>query len=117
MSWNYRVVKHKDKSDEEWYGIHEVYYDKKDKPDMISEDPIDARGMTLDELKSDLEMMLRAFDKPVVVYEDFLKEIMGEFPDCHGFRAGNLITFDGGVSWRKWEDVEKEMMDKFHVTD
>jgi hypothetical protein len=107
MSWNYRVVKHTDKG-EEWYGIHEVYYDKKDKPDMISEDPIDAHGMTPDELKSDLDMMRQAFDKPVVVYEDFLKEIMGEFKEFHGdFWVGEKPTNKGVLYDPEAEGIAK----------
>jgi hypothetical protein len=70
MSWNYRITKHTDKG-EEWYGIHEVYYDKDDKPEMISENPIAAHGLTVDEIKSDLDMMRSAFVKPIVNYEDF----------------------------------------------
>ena len=70
MSWNYRITKHEDKG-EEWYGIHEVYYDKDGDPDMISENPIAAHGLTVDEIRSDLDMMRQAFDKPVVNYDDF----------------------------------------------
>lgn len=49
MGWNYRVIYHKptiaiiggkEFPQEEWYGIHEVYYDKKDEADGYAIPPI-----------------------------------------------------------------------------
>lgn len=37
MTWNYRVVKYLDGSG---YGLHEVYYDKENKPWAMTTDPI-----------------------------------------------------------------------------
>lgn len=67
MSWNYRVVKHEDEH-EVWYGLHEVYYDEEHNPDGFSEKPIDPRGTTVEELRGDIDLMLQAFNRPVLDY-------------------------------------------------
>jgi hypothetical protein len=65
--WNYRVVEK-----DGYYGIHEAYYDdKKDKPHSITKNEVSPFGETLDELKSSLQMVSEALDKPVLHYEDF----------------------------------------------
>ena len=67
MSWNYRIVKKDD-----CYGIHEVYYkdDGTMETRMVSVDPMDPHGETIDELKKDFELMKGAFGKPELNYED-----------------------------------------------
>ncbi len=72
--WNYRVVRKAyppDINGERDYilGIHEVYYDENGKPDMVTEERMDAHGETLDELREDLAHMLLALDKPVLEYD------------------------------------------------
>lgn len=69
MDWNYRVVKREDKG-QEWYAIHEVYYDEQGKPEMITESAISPSGETIDEVRRDLEYMQRALTKPAVNYVD-----------------------------------------------
>lgn len=67
--WNYRVVKtiaHGITS----YQVHEVYYTD-DKPIAVTESSIAAYGETVDELKADFELIMKAFDAPVLNYEDF----------------------------------------------
>ena len=67
MSWNYRVVKKTDsKSKTVWYNIHEVYYSKDGSIDAWSENPISPHGDTPEELKIDLELMMAAFNHPVL---------------------------------------------------
>jgi len=36
MSWNYRIVRYADGTG---YGLHEVHYDKKGKPESMTEEP------------------------------------------------------------------------------
>lgn len=69
MSWNYRVVKRK-RMGEEWYAIHEVYYDAQGTPETATELAIDPGGNTLDELRSELEHMLKAVSEPVLNYDE-----------------------------------------------
>jgi len=97
MGWNYRIFKHTDKNPNHekgsditsesfvWYGIHEVYYkdDNSDDTDeneidLISSDPINPHGQTVEDLKSDIDLMLEAFDKPVLDYNDLLDKLKHE---------------------------------------
>lgn len=73
MHWNYRVVRkeylHIDGSVEEYFGIHEVYYEDDNSGMSATENPIAPDGETIDELKSTLTLMLEAFNKPVLDYD------------------------------------------------
>lgn len=68
MSWNYRVIKHKtntgnpdlDKLDPEWFGLHEVYYDKDGKIEGWTEEPVNLCATDLKELREDVKMMFDA---------------------------------------------------------
>lgn len=76
MAWNYRVVRKnvymgKTIAPEVQFGIHETYYNDKDEPTAITTDHMRPYGETLEELKSDLEKMVAALDKPVLNWEDF----------------------------------------------
>ena len=62
MSWNYRVIKHRAPNGEEYYGLHEVYYDQHGKIKLWCERPEDA-GETLDELISSLRLQLEAAER------------------------------------------------------
>lgn len=76
MTWNYRVIGRKvegfGEDDHEELGIHEVYYTRSGKPQMYSESPIPPVGGSIKELRSDLQRMLLALDKPVLTAEDFV---------------------------------------------
>jgi len=75
MVWNHRIVKrvyHHASGDETTYQIHEVYYDEiGSEPTNITLDPIAPLGETVEELKEELNRMLRALEHPVLNYEDF----------------------------------------------
>lgn len=66
MYWNYRIIEkyHKD-TDSTTYHIHEVFYDSKGNIEAWTE-PIEPMGETLEELRSDMNLMLLAFEKPVL---------------------------------------------------
>lgn len=70
MTWDYRVVK-TISNGEEYYSIHEAYYNEEDQASSITEDPVEAFGNSLEELKLDLERMLEALNKPVLIGKDF----------------------------------------------
>ena len=88
MSWNYRVVRKKYPSQKldsgvrikgyVTYGIFEVYYNSRDKPYLVTVDPVDPFGENLQELKACYEMMAEAFTKPVLKYEDFTAKRSGQ---------------------------------------
>lgn len=71
MSWNYRIMKHVGRSpnNEEYLGMHEVYYDKDGKPNGYSSEP-SFIGENLDELKWVLERMGEAVAKPILTEAD-----------------------------------------------
>ena len=77
MSWNYRVIKHKNTKEsihagenEYWYGIHECYYNEDDKIWGWTEDSIRPFGDTLEEITDALKLMTLALEKPVLDEED-----------------------------------------------
>jgi len=75
MAWNYRVVRKnvymgKTITPEIQFGIHEAYYTD-DIPTAITTNHMPPYGETLEELKSDLEKMVAALEKPVLIWEDF----------------------------------------------
>jgi len=71
--WNNRVMHQTFKSaggSEEWYQIHEVYYDKDGNIDGYTKDAIAPGGNTIDELRTELERMLKCLDKSVLEYQE-----------------------------------------------
>lgn len=72
--WNYRIIESPaERGDERYYGIHEVHYEG-DKPWGYSEHPTDVVWGSEEGLEAGKEMltsMLKAFDKPVLMLEDF----------------------------------------------
>ena len=69
-TWNYRIVKTKGSLYDE-YEIREVFYDEIGNPTFCIDEPSCPYGETIEELKEDYELMKKAFDKPVLNYEDF----------------------------------------------
>jgi len=75
MTWNYRVVKKRYEDTElVFFGIHEVYYDEEGKPNLVTQEPIDVSGESVEDLLDIYETMKEAFRKPVLLYEDFCEE-------------------------------------------
>ena len=73
--WNYRVIKTYYKDYKEWsYGVHEVFYDKKGNPILVSVDEIGCHAGSLREIKKDLKLYVAAFDKPVLDMKIFEKK-------------------------------------------
>lgn len=74
MSWDYRVIRDKDICEEYFYAIHEVHCDE-DK-DITgtrlswTEQPCNPVGASRKDLVKDLELMLRAFEKPTLDMKD-----------------------------------------------
>lgn len=70
MTWNHRLFKRRikhlaDKSTETFYSIREVYYNSKHMPDGYTAEDISPGGNTVDELREELVMMLKATYNPV----------------------------------------------------
>jgi len=96
--WNYRIVRHRDplpkymslKKNEqfrkdyhpeefiEWYGIHEVFYNDKGKPKMMTEEPIiTSDTFTKSEYNRVLKWMRQAINRPVLDFKT-RKEVSDE---------------------------------------
>ncbi len=71
MSWNYRVIKFCRLGLEEYFEIHEVHYDKDDKPTSYTESASDIVSESLEGIQWHLDRMREALDKPVLTPEDF----------------------------------------------
>lgn len=69
--WDYRVVRKKQQNGEIVFGIHEVYYDKHGNPEYCSNSSMEPSGESVRQLHSDLHFMAKAFNKPILKYEDF----------------------------------------------
>jgi len=67
MSWNYRVVKGKCDDGEEYFGIHEIYYNDDGSIRLVSEDQQPVAAETLEDVKSVLQMMLDCLSKDVLI--------------------------------------------------
>jgi hypothetical protein len=66
--WNYRVVKTVDEvTEEEYLGIKEVYYDPVGAPMGYCDS--DISGESLQEIRSTLELMMSALDKPMLNFD------------------------------------------------
>ena len=66
MTWNHRVTK-ATVDGETVYEIREVYYDLPDSDGIgWTQNASTPYGQTLDELRTDLQRMLEALDKPVI---------------------------------------------------
>ena len=65
MSWNYRVMQHSEESDDEYFAIHEAYYNDVGEPDGYTEHPVTVLGASIEELRLILERMLECLAKPI----------------------------------------------------
>jgi len=65
MSWNYRIVEACE-FDYSIFTVREVYYNDDGSIKSISETGITPYGETKGELREDINLMLKAFDKPVL---------------------------------------------------
>ena len=77
--WNNRIVKH-EKDDTVWYAVHEVFYNDNGGINGYTEDPITILGETVEDVKSQLEMITKDIEKHEVIdastvkFEDWYNE-------------------------------------------
>jgi len=65
MRWGYRLLKTKD-GDDDFYQIHEVYYNEKGKVDGWTANAVTVGGHSKTEVKWVLEQMLEAINKETI---------------------------------------------------
>lgn len=82
-TWNHRVLAHKSKNtidkNEVYFQIHEVYYEKKDKPKSYTKNGVSVGGEGYADLQWVLSEMQSCLTKPVLSADNFPKEYRGEF--------------------------------------
>ena len=72
--WNHRLIRHVNLDGEEWYGIHEVYYDGiGEPPHSCTSEPVEMIGFTVGEVREKLRMMQRCLEHPVIDYNYFIE--------------------------------------------
>lgn len=72
MTWNYRVLTTEYQGVVE-YSLHEVYYNEKGEPTSCTVEPVTPYSSEgLEDFKLSMQLMMYAFDKPVLKYEDFV---------------------------------------------
>jgi hypothetical protein len=81
VSWNFRIIRHKRPGGGESFTIHEAYYDTdisdqqemnaSKRPNSICPEPHNAMGLSLEELRKDLMLMLNSLNRPPVEGENY----------------------------------------------
>jgi hypothetical protein len=71
--WNNRIVKHErlaapnHKDGAVWYSVHEVFYNENGGINGYTEDPISIVGETVEDVKSQLKMIMKDIEKHGVI--------------------------------------------------
>lgn len=60
--WNYRLVQ----ITPDWIELHEVYYNENGEPHLRTSDPVGVTGEDWDDVAVCYELMVHAFDKPIL---------------------------------------------------
>lgn len=64
MSWNYRLIHHDtphvEVPPEDWYAIHEIFYNENNKIILRSVEPVTVEGETKEEILNNLKKMTEA---------------------------------------------------------
>lgn len=76
MSWNYRVVHHlytvtvgpSAGKQDDFYAVHEVYYDKNDKPKRLTKHEVSPAGESRVAFAWTMEKYVECFAKPVLIF-------------------------------------------------
>ena len=80
MSWNYRILRHSPKGKALYYGLHEVYYDDKNKPFAWTHDSMCGYHDTPKDLIKALSMMLKDARKCKEDIMDYGAKPKGKMP-------------------------------------
>ena len=74
MTWNHRVIRRKYETGEEYFAIHEVYYDDNGKPNGVTALPIAIFEDSVEDLAITIERVKECLSKPLLDYDK-------DFPD------------------------------------
>ena len=73
MSWNYRILAHKD-GDEMYFQIHEVHYDGDGNPTAYTTNGVAVGDNDLSGINWVLDRMRESINKPILLVDDFPNE-------------------------------------------
>lgn len=75
--WNHRLVEVDDGDGDKLLLVCEVYYNDDGKPWSRTENASGATGANVDEVRLQLERMLKCLDRPILTDDDFVKDDKG----------------------------------------
>jgi hypothetical protein len=84
--WNNRIIKHENDTSV-WYSVHEVFYNENGGVNGYTEDPITILGETVEDVKSQLEMITKDIEKHEVIdastvkFEDWFSDKLDDIED------------------------------------
>ena len=70
--WDYRVVRQTTEDGDEWLSVQEIYYD--DDTPMAQTIDLQVEGDTITGMRTQLELMLKALDQPVLDESDIVDD-------------------------------------------
>jgi len=70
MSWNYRIMKRKTSETDFEFGIYEVYYNEDGSIQGYTKNSLTPVVDSPEGLKYELQVMLKAFDKKILEYQE-----------------------------------------------
>lgn len=122
--WNYRVVRKKniyiDPTDKKervsyTYAIHEAYYDKNGHVGAVTQDPIEPFGENIEELRHSWVMMVDAFGKPILDYDDIPEPGYERKEDPMGSVLDERLkeVEAGDSKGIPWEHVKRDLEEKY----
>ena len=69
MTWNHRVIRRKYDTGEEYFAIHEVYYDASGEPESVTALPVAVFEDSIDDLAITIDRFRECLSKPVLDYD------------------------------------------------
>jgi hypothetical protein len=78
MSWNHRILAHKD-GEGMYFQIHEVYYDKDGNADSYTAKGVSVGDESLEGINWVLDKMKECTNKPILLADDFPNELIKTF--------------------------------------
>ena len=78
MSWNHRILAHKD-GEGMYFQIHEVYYDKDGNADSYTANGVSVGAESLEGINWVLDKMKECTNKPILLADDFPNELIKTF--------------------------------------
>lgn len=113
--WNYRIVRHTrtvGKGDESWknvsYSIHEAFYTTDGLVGSITTDPICISGDNLAELRDCYALIIEAFSRPVLDYDNIPEPGYDETKDPIALAMKEIPKALEELNFDAWKDGDRD---------